>query len=416
MTATTDPADAYRAALAAAGLPDGLTWSVKVTARRATATPAKTRRTLGATIAPGGTAVVFTVPADTDPGKVADAARRMRGKLAVAAEDMRARGVTIVRKQLVNGEGFPFAGTNHRLRLVDDSDTGRRCPCQCSRLTTEHPGVPIVAERGHPTWSGVRTWQLTMRRDAATARTVIEWYREQGRAWLDRHVPDLLRRVYVQPADWPTWEVRPYREGEGYGGTWGTYLPRTHTIRLSWLVFQFPADLLRYVVAHEVAHAAIRGTHGHGRPWQLVVSRLCPDWETLDPRARALPGLCLWAGELDTPPAAPEEFPAWMLADLRELLAGASWSVGSFRPGLFKRGEPVAADVLRVPTRETWSSGARDMARRVLDGIGGHMSTDADGFLFPLGEGPERLRALLGDVPAPVAPFVSAWSTFAGAR
>ena len=56
------------------------------------------------------------------------------------------------------------------------------------------------------------------------------------------------------------------------------------------------------------------------------------------------------------------------------------------------------------------------MARRVLDGIGGHMSTDADGFLFPLGEGPERLRALLGDVPAPVAPFVSAWSTFAGAR
>jgi predicted RNA methylase len=38
-------------------------------------------------------------------------------------------------------------------------------------------------------------------------------------------------------------------------------------------------------------------------PRQLAVSRICPDWRELDPRAKTLPGLPLWLGELE--PAAP---------------------------------------------------------------------------------------------------------------
>jgi hypothetical protein len=298
ITALDDPAETFRTAIAAVGLPAGIDWSVKVSPRR---------RSMGATIEPGG-AVVFAIPASAAPAQVADAVRRLRGRIAVAAADKRDRGVHIARKELVSGEGFPFAGTNHRLCLVDDSDTGRRCPCQCSRLATAHPGVPIIAERGHATWSGVRTWQLTLRRDAASARTVIEWYRTQGQAWLDEHMPALLGRLHVPADAMPTWSVRPYRQSQGYGGSWGVYRSKDHTITFNWMVFQFPEKLLRYIAGHEAAHAALRGRYGHGPGWQQVVSRVCPEWRLLDGPARTADGLTLWAGELDarhTQPATP---------------------------------------------------------------------------------------------------------------
>lgn len=295
-TTTTDPAGAFGAAIAGAGLPGWLAWSVKVSTRRPSAKPTRSRRTLGATIEPGGS-VVFTVAAGTTPEEAGDAVRRMRGRLVVAAEDKRDRGVRIVRKELVDGEGFPFAGRYQRLRLVVDGD--ERDDRTAAGPLTRHPGVPIIAEPGPSTWSGIRTHQLTMRRDAASARTVIEWYRTQGQAWLDEHVPPLLSRVYVKREDWPTWEVRPARRGEGYGGSWGRYRWPAHSMTVPWLIFQLPAELLRYIAAHEVAHAALKGQHGHAQPWQLVVSRLCPDWRELDPRARELPGLPLWVGELE---------------------------------------------------------------------------------------------------------------------
>ncbi len=286
MTTTTDPAAPFRDALANI-LPAGLAWSVQVNARR---------KRFAVWIEPGG-AVVVAVPPSADPARVAHTIQAERGRLLVAAAEKRERGLRIVRKQLVNGEGFPFAGRNHRLSLVvDGDDSPTRTP---AGALTRDAGVPIAAEPGPSTWSGIRTWQLTMRRDAASARTVIEWYRAQGRAWLDQHMPDMLRRLHVPADAWPTWEVRPYRPSKGYGGTWGTYRNPPHKIFIDWFAFQFPADLLRYVAAHEAAHAALRGQYAHGREWETVVSRLCPDWCELDPRAKALPGLCLWVGDLD---------------------------------------------------------------------------------------------------------------------
>lgn len=81
MSTTTGPAAAHRAAITDVGLPEWLTWTVKVPPRR---------RSVAATVEPGG-AVVFTTPA---PGDVADAVRRMRARLVPAAADKRDRGAT----------------------------------------------------------------------------------------------------------------------------------------------------------------------------------------------------------------------------------------------------------------------------------------------------------------------------------
>lgn len=295
---STDPAAApYVQALAVLDLPQWLAWTVRTSTKR---------RTVGAVVEPGPVAT-FTIPAGADPAAVVRVAQRIRAKVVRHAAEVRDNGPHICVKQLVSGEGFPFVGKPQRLRLVDD-DNRSGDPGQ---PLTRHPGVPIIAEPGPSTWSGHRTWQLTLRRDAASARTVIEWYRAEGQRWLDQHVPPVAQRMGVTPG--LTWRVRPYQEGEGYSRSWGTYRPATHTIALHWMIFQFPRELVDYVVAHEVAHAALRGVKaGHGPRWQAMVSRVVHNWRDLDGPARTARRLTLWAGEVeataDPVPATAEPF------------------------------------------------------------------------------------------------------------
>lgn len=302
-TTTTDHAAPFRAALAPI-LPADVSWSVRVNPRR---------KRSGAWVEPGqpggpAAVIVVAVAPTADPATVARHVRAGLGRLLVAVSDMSERGARIVRKQLVNGEGFPFAGTNHRLRLVvDGDDAPDRTP---AGALTRHPGVPIIAEAGPSTWSGIRTHQLTMRRDAASAARVIGWYRSHGQAWLDRTMPELLRRLHVPADAWPTWTVRPYVPSKGYGGSWGTYRNPPHAVYVDWFAFQLPADRLRHIAAHEAAHAAIRGASGHGAEWQLLMGRLCPpDWRDTERRVKAAEGHALWLGELkpDGAPVAPVE-------------------------------------------------------------------------------------------------------------
>lgn len=290
MTGTDTPRNAsYAAAIYAAGLPAWMSYQVAVNSRR---------KAVGATMEPtaGGVVVRFGIPAAATPAAVTDAVRRMRAKLVRAGEDIRERGARIIRKELVNGEGFRFAGRNYRLRLTDDP-----------------AAAPLVAGPGPSTWSGVRTWQLTVRRDAATADTIIGWYRQAGRAWLDEQLPAIIRHAGI--VDWPTWRVRPYRAG--LPDSWGRYTGRTHSIGLSWVIFQFPPELLRHILVHEVAHAATAGD-GHGKRWQAkmaAMSGAASGWRDLDRQARALPGVALWTGDVEpTDPPAPAAGPyvsAW---------------------------------------------------------------------------------------------------------
>jgi hypothetical protein len=224
---------------------------------------------------------------------------RRRDEIIRSVLDMREKGLALAAKDLVNGEGFSFAGRPYRLWLVDHT----------------HQAAPCVGQPGPSTWAGYRTWQLKVRRDAATADTVIEWYRREGQRWMDDHIPDLAGRLGVQPG--LIWRVRPYDGRRSGGGSWATYSPHTHTIAVHWMVFQFPADLVRHVAAHEVAHASLRHTRsGHGLRWQAKLSVLSPDWRDLETAARTAAGLTLWAGDVTTAPAAPAPVSGWSDVDV----------------------------------------------------------------------------------------------------
>lgn len=283
MTTTTDPTP-YVTALTAAGLPAWLRWRVEMRPNR---------RTFGATTERGGV-VVFAIPPGADPEWVVTFIQSKLGTLRRHVRDREESAPTRPIKELVRGEGFRLLGTNHRLELVDDSDTGRRCPCQCSRPVTAYPGLPIVAEPAHPTGSGCRTWQLTLRRDAASAATIAGWYQEQGQGWVDRTWPRMASRLRI--ADGLTVRVRSYRPGQN-AATWGTYRSGSHSISLHWALFQLGEDLVESVLGHELAHATRPGGAAHGPAWRAVYSRLMPDWRERK-RRLGIEEKSLWFGDV----------------------------------------------------------------------------------------------------------------------
>lgn len=246
-------------------LGEGITTSVQLSPRR---------RKIDAEVQPGGRHVVYRVPTTgATPEALADFVRRTRARVLKWAREYQEIDCFIVSKQLIGGEGFGFMGRNHRLNIVDDA------------------AVPVEAVTA-PTWSH-KSWWLNVRRADLNVRTIIEWYRQQGQAWLDRHVPALAARagVPVGPGGL-VWEVRPYRAGDcaSWASCHGGRLMRVH-----WVVFQFPREWVEHVVKHELSHA--RTDDGHGPGWQSAMDRLAgPDWRQLEQWVKTGRKQTLWDG------------------------------------------------------------------------------------------------------------------------
>lgn len=271
--------DTYEAAFAAT-LPDTLPWRLEVRPRLKRAHMEVT----------GGMLVIRLPKAATMPPQRLAEIVAAQGPVLVAKA--RARGTAertgagehTPTKQLVNGEGFELFGRSYRLRLVDNGPT-----CEIRRL-------PVGQIRADGTGSMGSDQYLCLRRDVATPETVIDWYRGELAVWLGEQVPPIAARLGVRPG--LTCEVRPHRRGVRFG-TWGRYLPGEHRITVPWIVAQIPLDRARHVLHHEVAHAAQpSGTVAHGREWQVLMSRISPDWRDLERLQRRGTGLSLWEGGL----------------------------------------------------------------------------------------------------------------------
>ncbi|MEV6242505.1 YgjP-like metallopeptidase domain-containing protein, partial [Lentzea sp. NPDC051838] len=60
---------------------------------------------------------------------------------------------------------------------------------------------------------------------------------------------------------------------------WGLYytLPK-HLVAVHWAVFSMPAQLIEYVLTHEMAHATGPAGRSHGHAWQRQMNQWMPDW------------------------------------------------------------------------------------------------------------------------------------------
>jgi predicted metal-dependent hydrolase len=146
-----------------------------------------------------------------------------------------------VRKEFVNGEGFPYLGRSYRLLLVDEQD------------------VPLKLTNGR--------FQLD-RRGLDRARShFVAWYTFRGREWLQQRVPRWVPRIGRAPRD-----VRV----QDLGFRWGSCGSRGN-VNLHWATILLPPPIVDYILVHELVHLH---EPRHGPEFWRRLERVIPDYET----------------------------------------------------------------------------------------------------------------------------------------
>ncbi|MEV6531530.1 SprT family zinc-dependent metalloprotease [Streptomyces sp. NPDC051639] len=217
------------------------------------------RRRLGLTVERDGT-LTLRVPVGCEAVRVEDFVRQSRGwvesKLQLRAQHRPAHPL----REFRDGESFRYLGREYRLLLVDEGMAPLRL--RAGRLRMDKA---VAAEPGQ------------------ARRDLIAWYRKSGLRWSQGRLQPWAARMEVSE---PTVTVRDV------GNRWGIYRPvegGPGTMALHWAVFQLPAHLVDYVIAHELAHIKVSG---HGADYWTLLKRAIPECharkEELDDLGRRL--------------------------------------------------------------------------------------------------------------------------------
>ena len=104
--------------------------------------------------------------------------------------------------------------------------------------------------------------------EAAIRRAVVAWYKRQAMDYLQQRVSHLSAAAGIAP---PRLMISPAM------GRWGSCNSRRE-VRLAWRLMKAPAELVDYVVCHELAH--LRHMN-HSAAFWAEVGRQCPAYKEL---------------------------------------------------------------------------------------------------------------------------------------
>ncbi|WP_308125760.1 YgjP-like metallopeptidase domain-containing protein [Nonomuraea ceibae] len=151
-------------------------------------------------------------------------------------------------KELVSGEGFPWLGRSHRLRLVDDDD-----------------GEPAV--RLEPGPSG---WLRLQRAQAHDGQAIIDWYRTHLQAHLVEASGQWHSRLGIRHAV-------IYRTADLGEDQSTVRLGSKPTVILHWAAAQLDLSHASYLLARELCHVAAGRRLGK-REHQARLNACMPGW------------------------------------------------------------------------------------------------------------------------------------------
>lgn len=232
-------------------MPAGCRWHIVDTPSQAIGFMLRTsrRKTIGLTITDDG--LMITAPAWVPRHQIADVVRSkapwILRKLRALHERQRHLATADARWQ--HGGSFPYLGVY--VKLAIDSRLGH----------ARFSGTPA-----RPVEGDVLT--LPLQADSAADRIrerVYSWLQQQARNLFEERLHHYCAQAGVRLAGWRL--AAP-------GGRWGS-CSSDGRIMLNWRLIHFGADVVNYVVAHEVAH--LRHMN-HGPEFWREVSRLCPDF------------------------------------------------------------------------------------------------------------------------------------------
>ena len=147
---------------------------------------------------------------------------------------------THVERQFVSGEGFPYLGSNYRLKLVDDQQED------------------LTLKNGY----------FLMRRDRAERGMELfkHFYRNKGLARITKRVAYYAPKLGV---DYRTVRVMELQHHWASCSTQGD-------LNFHWRCLMAPLSVLDYIVVHELAHRLHR--HHNAAFWD-VVDKVLPDYQ-----------------------------------------------------------------------------------------------------------------------------------------
>ncbi len=185
--------------------------------------------------------LVLSAPEQCDTGALERFVREKRFWIYTKLAAKEAQRPAPLRKEFVNGEGFPYLGRSYRLLLVDEQ------------------AVPLKLSTGR--------FQLDRRRLDGARSHFVDWYALRGREWLEQRVGRWVARVGRAPR-----EVRV----QDLGFRWGSCGSKGN-VNLHWATILLPPRIVDYILVHELVHLH-EPRHGPGF-WRRL-ERIVPDYET----------------------------------------------------------------------------------------------------------------------------------------
>ncbi len=184
--------------------------------------------------------VAVLAPEDYDVEKVEQILEQKRSWIYRNLAEWEDLNRTHVERQFVSGEGFPYLGSNYRLKLVDDQQED------------------LTLKNGY----------FLMRRDRAERGMELfkHFYRNKGLARITKRVAYYAPKLGV---DYRTVRVMELQHHWASCSTQGD-------LNFHWRCLMAPLSVLDYIVVHELAHRLHR--HHNAAFWD-VVDKVLPDYQ-----------------------------------------------------------------------------------------------------------------------------------------
>lgn len=201
--------------------------------------PSTRRKTLGITVDRDGSLLLHT-PSGAPQGEIEAFVRAKRFWVytKLAEKELLAEKAYPSR-QFVEGEGYCYLGRVHRLKLVPEADT------------------PLQLKNGR--------FLLHDARPQQARKAFVAWYRDRALERLPELAAEYTQRLGVSAAGVRLLDL---------SNRWASCSEKG-VLNFHWKIMQLPQRLIRYVVAHEVAHLAEK--HHTPKFW-LNLERLMPDY------------------------------------------------------------------------------------------------------------------------------------------
>ena len=204
------------------------------------------RKTIAITVEPTGE-VIVTAPEAAPIEQVEAVLSRRRVWIRRRIKEVLALPPAPAPREWVSGETHRYLGRQYRLRVEQGSPAGVRLSGRFFHVTVRDPG------------------------DADQVRRRMQrWYLDRARAYLARHLDELVRSTpRLRLDEPPPLLVRQLRKRWGSCSPEGRILINVDAIKL-------PAGCIDYLLVHELCH--LREPH-HGPEFWRLLSLCMPDWE-----------------------------------------------------------------------------------------------------------------------------------------